>query len=449
MHKNIKVLKFELSQANTIKRIIEIYDMRHLPFSTDRDIKINHAAIKEWWTDRCIPVTRDDYANLKAALPDDDALSLMVKSRALSLDDQYWIKQEDETIDYDDVSFFSNRFSNDVGDVMVGIKNSADMNYYSPDSTSNGNLKKRWKIINGKTYLLKAGSKPFQYEIFNEIIASKVMEMLHIEHVDYEFVVDGGQIYCACPNFISYNEDLVTAYQLRNSRRQKNDASLYTHLLSVYESLNLPDYKKKLNQMLFVDYLLANVDRHLNNFGVIRDAKTLEFLRVAPIYDTGSCLGFDISDEQQRNLHDEDWKPFKSGKHKSQLDLIDDYSWLDLEALKSIPREADNILRSFQDHISERRRDTTLALIVKRINSVLAQLGNNDVIAYNPNPLTQLEKRIISFIELNGRELRDLQALAGFIGCAYITAYRAISDLTKKGVLVRVGSKKTGYWTLV
>ena len=79
-------------------------------------------------------------------------------------------QKEDEDISYEDISFFSNDFSNDIGDILIGIKDSDKISYYSPDSTSNGNLKKRWKNINGVKYLLKAGSKPHQYEIFNEII---------------------------------------------------------------------------------------------------------------------------------------------------------------------------------------------------------------------------------------------------------------------------------------
>ena len=45
--------------------------------------------------------------------------------------------------------------------------------------------------------------------------------------------------------------------------------------------------------MITVDYLLANEDRHQNNFGVIRNAETLEYLGPAPLYDNGSSLWFD------------------------------------------------------------------------------------------------------------------------------------------------------------
>ena len=448
MHKNIKVLSFELSSNNYINKAIEIFNYEHLPFATDRDINLNQKAIGEWWSDRSIPVSRDDYSNIKSKLPNDNSLSLVVKSHALSLNDQYWIKKEIEDIDYDDVSFFTNKYSNDIGDIIIGIKESGDIDYYSPDSTSNGNLKKRWKTIDGKNYLLKAGSKPYQYEIFNEIIASKIMDILGIEHVEYSFVIDNNHIYCASPNFISYNEDYVTAYQLRYSKKQRNDISLYNHLLSIYKSLNIPNSEKVINQMLFIDYLVGNTDRHLNNFGVIRDAKSLEFLRAAPIYDTGSCLGYDLSDDELKHAYNIEWKPFQSQKNKDQLQLISDYSWLDVDALKSIPKEIDRLLDHYKNYISITRKQAILEFIVKRINNILHKIGLDERIDYTSIELSPFEKKIINIIKKNGNELDDLKTLEKETGYSYITIYRAISSLAQKGILQRIGSRKTGYWKL-
>ena len=448
MHKDIKVMCFELTPANRIGKILEIYDFEHLPFSTKTDIRTSQKAIAEWWSDRSIPVSRDDYFNIQKALPGDTSMSLVVKARALSLNDQYWIKREDEELDYDDVSLFTNKYSNDIGDVIIGIKDSGDVNYYSPDSTSNGNLKKRWKSIEGKNYLLKAGSGSTQYEIFNEIIASKIMDMLGIEHVKYELVIDHDHIYCASSNFVSYNEDFVTAYQLRASQKQKNDASLYAHILSVCEALGVPNYKLKMNQMLFVDYLVGNVDRHLNNFGVLRDAKTLEFLRVAPIYDTGSCLGFDMSDQMLSQLSSLDWKPFQSHKIKDQLMLIDDYSWLDVDALKSIPKEIDSLMLKFEVYLSTSRRSAILDFLVRRINNILQTLGIAETITYITKAMTPLEKIIIDYFKKHNGELHDLKPLLQETGYAYITVYRVLSKLVEKGIIKRTGSKKTGYWML-
>ena len=201
--------------------------------------------------------------------------------------------------------------------------------------------------------------------------------------------------------------------------------------------------------MLFIDYLLGNEDRHLNNFGVIRDAKTLKFLRVAPIYDTGSCLGYDLTDDELNRLYSIEWKPFMTQHIRNQLDLIDDFSWLDKDILKSIPREIDNLLKKYETYISPSRRNAINSFISRRINNIFNYLKVNERVddALSLNSLSILEEEIIKYIKRNGK-LVDLDPLIKKTGNAYITIYRAVSRLTKAGLIKRVGARKTGYWIL-
>lgn len=48
--------------------------------------------------------------------------------------------------------------------------------------------------------------------------------------------------------------------------------------------------------MIVCDFILANKDRHFDNFGAIRNIETLEFERVAPTFDNGCSLWFDEND---------------------------------------------------------------------------------------------------------------------------------------------------------
>lgn len=47
--------------------------------------------------------------------------------------------------------------------------------------------------------------------------------------------------------------------------------------------------------MFMLDFILANEDRHLGNFGIIRDVETLEWISVCPVFDTGIGLNTNIS----------------------------------------------------------------------------------------------------------------------------------------------------------
>ena len=52
--------------------------------------------------------------------------------------------------------------------------------------------------------------------------------------------------------------------------------------------------------MLAIGYIMMNGDRHMNNFGLVRDADTLEHICLAPVYDTGTSLGCDVRTECSR-----------------------------------------------------------------------------------------------------------------------------------------------------
>lgn len=50
-----------------------------------------------------------------------------------------------------------------------------------------------------------------------------------------------------------------------------------------------------LQKMFILDYIMLNEDRHLNNFGVIRDVKTLEWKQICPIFDTGRSMNTNVT----------------------------------------------------------------------------------------------------------------------------------------------------------
>lgn len=86
--------------------------------------------------------------------------------------------------------------------------------------------------------------------------------------------------------------------------------------------------------MIVIDYLLANTDRHYNNFGAIRNANSLEWIGSAPIYDSGTSLWCNTPTKLIRPLaSDLPSKPFKE-THEEQLKLVSSFDWVNFEALQ-------------------------------------------------------------------------------------------------------------------
>lgn len=443
MHKNVKVIDVEINEDGKITKHYNIYNIDHMPFGTNYNFKNNGISLlNEWFTSRVIPVTRDSVEGLKKYVGDKSFGSLVLQNNALSLSDQYWIKKEKENVIWEDINFFENDFSSDLGDLLINNTEHVDYDLVSPDSTSVGNLAKRWKIINGYRALVKSGTKPYYYEVFNEIIASKIMTRLGINHINYYYIEDNNKPYSYSVDFISTNQDLVTFYMLYKSGTKNNNDSLYTYLMNILAKLDVPNYKVDINKMLFIDYLIGNTDRHLNNIGLIRNAKTLEFEGLTPVFDSGSSLGFDMNDNQLNKVDEVEWKPFKTKKVINQLDLIDDYSWLDPEDLKYVINDINDVCYKYKEYISENRRLAIVSFVKKRIEHIYSILG------YNPNKdLNKLDLQVYEYFVKN-KTLNRIDDLCELLGKSHITIQRTINHLIEKELIVRVGANKNGYWKI-
>ena len=328
MHKRIAVAEMELDDATGfIQKIGTVYAPEHLPVGIPiRKGAADRAALNEWWTDRSIPASRSGVREALQALEISSTKMLLVRCWGLSLSDQYWICPEGADLTWDSVNFFENDFLDDIGDVLFGENKKKDaLDFSSPDNTSDGNLKKRWKIIDGKRCLIKGGSNPFRQQPFNEVIASGIMERLGIPHVPYTVTWNKGAPYSVCEDFITESTELIPAWRILKTQKKDNSTSVYQHFVNCCEALGIRGAVPFLDRMIVLDYIIANEDRHFNNFGVLRNAETLEWLGFAPIYDSGSSLGYDKMPAQMRSEKEVVCKPFKN-HHAEQIKLVSDFA---------------------------------------------------------------------------------------------------------------------------
>lgn len=355
MHKDIPVIQLKLNKnTGCISKLGELYSKEHLPLGTSAT---NRISLNRWWLNRSIPNTRTGLKYALIALKMTTPELLMKESLGLSLSDQYWICPEHTSIKWQEVNFFTNNFSTDAGDVLFHSKKlHKSPNLMSPDCTTNGWLKKKWEIINGKRFLIKGGNQ----EPINEVIATNLMRRItSVNFVPYYLMTEGGKPYCFCENFITPNTEFVTACSIFKTQKKKNHISYYQHFLNCCEALGIPNYQDSLNKMLTIDYIIANTDRHLNNFGAIRNADTLEWISMVPIFDSGTSLWCEQSIDQIKASKDcIPSKPFKTN-HKQQIKLVTDFTWLDFKRLDGFIEESNELLA---EHFPKRRNQICTSL---------------------------------------------------------------------------------------
>ena len=374
MHKCFAVA--ELVFDETTGEIIKtgsVYDAERLPVGVkERNGRADRSLLNEWWLNRSIPNTRSGIRNVLDTLEINNTQVLPLRSYGLSLSDAYWILPEGSNINWYDLNFFENAFSEDVGDVLFGqVRNIETFNFNSLDNTTDGYLKKRWKIINGKRCLIKGGSNLERQQPFNEVIASKIMDRLGICHVPYNIIWEDDEPYSVCEDFVTRDTELISAWRIMQTQKKDNSTSVYQHFVNCCKSLGAPDVVPALDRMIVLDYIIANEDRHLNNFGLLRNAETLEWLGFAPIYDSGSSLGYNSLLSQIHTEKNITCKPFKR-RHDEQVKLVTSFDWIDFSKLSDA---GDMVREVFSDPrakelIIENRKEAIAQMVERHIESL-------------------------------------------------------------------------------
>lgn len=148
-------------------------------------------------------------------------------------------------------------------------------------------------------------------------------------------------------------------------RKKQNHVSVYRHYLDCCEELEIPKIKEAIDQMLVIDYLIVNEDRHQNNFGVIRNAEILEYLGAAPIYDSGTSLWFNKPLSMINGDAKAASKPFRN-THEEQIKLVSSFDWVGFWQLTGIEEELREILRGSLC-IDDRRCDALCRGLKRRV----------------------------------------------------------------------------------
>ncbi len=388
MNKNKKVFDFVYDEeehfiVNFERNYPENED--YAPFGLIKMNEIDKVEFNKWWKNRQIPASRKGLKEVlhNSNVYDKDNFDLLdAKVYGLSLSDQYWVKGVEEEISWESINFFDNEFSEDIGKILFnGGKTALNLNLNTPDMTSNGNYEKRWKIIDGERYLLKAGSKIYNQEPFNELIATKLYERLlnKDEYVEYSVIFDDDKAISKCKNFITKDTELVPAWKINEYYEFLDDEDKYTHYIRCLNNLGIKDAETLTDKMIVCDYIIANKDRHFNNFGVIRDVNTLKFIDVAPIFDNGCSLWYDENDMYVGEFFLT--KPFEEYE-KKQLSLVKKLEWLDISKLEDFPNEVKTIL-SMDKLLSKERINKIVDQIKLRIEFVKELKKSREVDADN------------------------------------------------------------------
>ena len=381
----------EYNSYNVISKIYEIYNIEYAPLAVFNASKNRSSSltktVNDWFRGRGIPSWRKDLEKLLDKLGVSSSVELLNKSYGLSLSDQYWLKDVNSVVKWEDINFFTNDFEYEAYlDASLDSSSksivSLDKNIFkSPNNTTDGMLQKGWIIESGKRVLVKGTYTSNKEEPINEYLASQICKRLGFDYCNYEVEwSDKTKLISKCNDFINENEELISAYDIYNSEKKSNNISDYEFYIQILEKHNVPNARENMENLFILDYLMLNNDRHLKNFGIIRNVNTLKWEKVAPIFDTGESMQCDKYTDEIN---------FSSGKGKFFSNTDKDYEDIlkiigknilrvDLSKLKGICDDYRLILEKYQDKLdmSDKRKEKLVSGLNKRITKLSEFISN-------------------------------------------------------------------------
>ena len=231
--------------------------------------------VLEFLSERIISKDRRDIekALYRLNLNSYDVYAIAEKTRAINAKDLLWLsKSEDE------------KFSNVITEVFDSVfLKSLDMQAYSLDTPEGYNIK-RYGVYNRCYGIYKQRINPLSTDCESEIAVCKLAKLLGVSCCDVARI-DSNTI------FSKFEYDFAKEYIVHFRRLVKENRSNneYQNLISVR-----PQYQKEIVQMIALDFITRQDDRHLSNLAIkVSDEKESFY----PLYDNGRSLFYEDTEE--------------------------------------------------------------------------------------------------------------------------------------------------------
>ncbi len=282
------LIQFDMDNKITLKifNIKVVSNHTHL-FPESLQKEVTSDTLKEFLEQRIVPKNRTFVKNILESNNLDlrDIKGVIDISKGLSLIDCYWIVQDD-SLKFSDYNLFEHNFSTVLSLVaFTGYSSKIKGIATSPEFTTDGALPKAWRRINGEVYLYKGSTEYLKasnvgFEPYSEYYIYQLAETMGIHAVAYNLNKWKGMLASSCELFTSYDYSYVPIYL----------ASHCKDIDCVHDFCVSHGYKNEFADMILLDSLTFNWDRHLGNFGLLKDNHTGEYTSFAPLFDHGAGL---------------------------------------------------------------------------------------------------------------------------------------------------------------
>lgn len=287
MNKDSVILEFQVDRATE-----SIEDVKWVGRSRK---PIGFTDLGSFLAARKAPSNRSHIQQVLAACGADTFSGYLDVVHALSVNDTFWVRRKHEPVVWKDANLYTNELNEALSRIAFEgglVGQSLDLSSPTAEASLGGSFAKCVIRRHGTLSILKApmtpdggeaAGAPCAWHPWSEVMASQVAAALGIDCVEYTLVQrrsrKTGKTVPAttCPLFTSAKEGFVPARLWLGM----GDAD-YATLLDAYKGIGS---EQEFRQMVVLDALTMNPDRHMGNHGVLFDTDSLEPIRMAPVFD--------------------------------------------------------------------------------------------------------------------------------------------------------------------
>jgi hypothetical protein len=305
---------------------LKLFDLSAIadPYRRGEAASDNERNFIGWGANMSLPMTRVNAKKLAQCLElcqgtdEDSRFYNALVVRCLSINNSYWVKFENEDFAWKDINLYSNSIEKSISLLAVlgqSVTLQAKFGLSTPEINLNGVYAKGCfrDAQSGALYIYKAALD--ENEVERELSASKALECIdglnltHYEkavlaYIDTDVCVekvtvlseevygriykagDAGTILSRCKLFTTEDIGFIPAHDIDNGE--------YSEGLCNSLALALNGYKDQFYQMVIADYLVANSDRHYNNWGFLQNQNTGDIIGLQPIFDLNNAFAASI-----------------------------------------------------------------------------------------------------------------------------------------------------------
>lgn len=295
--------------------------------------------VYSWLMHRALPSNRKNADKIYNSLGLNGQLneiSLMKHTHELSINDNYWIKSDNESINYEDISLFKNELNNSLSEIALTGQSNTTVNELtlSAEYTGQGTFPKCFVKEDNNIYMYKSGNIE---SIKNELYACYIAEVLGVRTTHYGYAT-------------LYNTECTKSKIVTNENTNWETAFIMSGFLKEYgytpQSYAEKFLTKSYTDMIILDAIILNEDRHMKNWSFEFNSEDNSRICLAHSYDYNNA--FRATEKTMTNLiFDDDGSPvnvLKAGRvaykrYGTTLKLKELLERIDLDDIK-INKEA-------------------------------------------------------------------------------------------------------------